>query len=119
MKSIIRIKNIELYGWHGISDKEKTNGQKFELDIEVSLFLNSNIESDEIEETVDYCALFNRVRELFFEKKYNLIECLANKISKTLLKEFPVSDCNVIIRKPDAPIDCSFDSVEVEVQCCA
>ena len=33
----------------------------------------------------------------------------------SIQKEFEVESCKVIIRKPNAPIDGNFDSVEVEV----
>ena len=111
----IRLKNIQLYGWHGIADKEKKMGQRFEIDIEVSASLDSAIDSDDINLTVNYSDLYDKVVSIFLEKKYNLIESLAKKIARSIIKEFNVADCKVTIRKPDAPINGILEAVEVEV----
>ena len=31
MSNKIRLNNIKLYGWHGVDEKEKENGQNFEI----------------------------------------------------------------------------------------
>ena len=36
METKIRINNIQLFGYHGTNEKEKTTVQLFEIDIEVS-----------------------------------------------------------------------------------
>ena len=115
METKIRLKNIQLYGWHGIADKEKEMGQQFEIDIEVSASLDSAIDSDDINLTVNYSDLYDKVVSIFLEKKYNLIESLAQKIARCIINEFNVADCKVIIRKPDAPINGILEAVEVEV----
>ena len=115
METKIRLKNIQLYGWHGVSNKEKQVGQQFEIDVEVRAILNSDIVTDDIRQTVNYSDLYDSIVRLFSDKKYNLIETLANKMSLSILKQFDVKACKVIIRKPNAPINGILDSVEVEV----
>ena len=53
---------------------------KFEIDVEVISSLNSGIDSDNIEKTVNYKDLFERVVSIFSEKKYNLIHYCNNKL---------------------------------------
>ena len=36
METKIKINNIQLFGYHGTGEKEKSTGQLFEIDIEVS-----------------------------------------------------------------------------------
>ena len=115
METKIRLKNIQLYGWHGVSNKEKQVGQQFEIDVEVRAILNSDIVTDDIRQTVNYSDLYDSIVRLFSDKKYNLIETLANKMSVSILQYFNVSRCKVLIRKPDAPIKGVLDYVEVEV----
>ena len=115
METKIRLNNIQLYGWHGVSDNEKKTGQQFEVDVEILLNLTSTIASDDIKKTVDYSELYRFVVSKFSEKKYNLIETLAHNISMSIQKKFPVKSCKVLIRKPDAPINGILDTVEVEV----
>ena len=115
METKIRLKNIQLFGWHGVADKEKKIGQQFEIDIEAEAQLKSAIQSDDIRQTADYSKLYEKVVDIFSGKKYNLIESLANKIAVTLTDDFNLTTCKVIIRKPDAPINGILDTVEVEV----
>ena len=115
METKIRLNNIQLYGWHGVTDNEKRTGQKFEIDIEIMINITSTIASDDIKKTVDYSELYKFVVNKFSEKKYNLIETLAHNISMSIQKNFPVKSCKVLIRKPDAPINGILDTIEVEV----
>ena len=105
MDSKIKLNNIQLYGYHGVSDMEKNTGQEFELDVEISPSCNTPI-SDNIENTIDYSILHKEVVKIFTESKYNLIEYLAKRIVDELTKKFKVSFCKVVIRKPNAPISC-------------
>ncbi len=115
METKIRLNNIQLYGWHGVSDDEKKAGQQFEVDVEILLNLTSTAASDDIKKTVDYSELYKFIVSKFSEKKYNLIETLAHNILVSIQNEFPIKSCKVLIRKPDAPINGILDTVEVEV----
>ncbi len=114
MEAKIKINNIQLFGYHGTGEKEKSNGQLFEIDIETSPVINIPI-SDNLAQTVDYTLLYEEVTTIFSQRRYNLIEYLANEISNTITNKFNVNSCKVVIRKPNAPIKGDFDSVEVEV----
>ena len=116
METKIRLKNIQLFGCHGVSDKEKNNEQKFDIDVEMSIDLKEEIRADDINKTVDYSSVYDKVEGVFYEKKYNLIETLANQIASCLISNFSsVAYCKVIVRKPDAPIKGIVDTIEVEV----
>ena len=115
METKIRLKNIQLYGYHGVDDNEKNTGQKFEIDIEACTDLAAGIKTDNVDETTNYSALYDKVVNVFSASRYNLIESLANQIASTLTDDFCLSACRVIIRKPDVPINGILDTVEVEV----
>lgn len=114
METKIKINNIQLFGYHGHGETEKSSGQLFEIDIEVSPVYDTPI-SDKLDNTVDYTLLYEEVTTIFSERRYNLIEYLANEISNTIINKFNVNTCKVVIRKPNAPIKGDFDSVEIEV----
>ena len=114
METKIKINNIHLFGYHGTSEKEKNAGQIFEIDIEVSLSYDAPI-LDKLVQTIDYSLLYEDVTKIFSQSRYNLIEYLANKIATAISNKYKVNACKVIIRKPNAPIEGNFDSVEVEV----
>ena len=115
MVSKIRLKNIQLFGFHGVGVDEKKNGQKFEIDVEVDVDLETAIKTDDIYETSDYSAIYDKIVNVFFSKKYSLIETLASNIASSLTEEFLLISCKIAIRKPNAPIKGILDTVEVEV----
>ena len=111
MESKIRFNNIQLYGWHGVDDEEKHIGQRFEIDIEVIANLDIGIKTDNITKTLNYRELYEMIEYLFSEKIYNLIETLANKIALSILEQYDVMGCKVIIRKPNVNLHGILDSV--------
>ena len=107
----IRINNAQFYAYHGVLEYEKQYGNRFEIDIEMQCDIDG-IE-DELTDTVDYLSVYNKVREVFESKKFNLIETANKKVGETILENFPkVHSVKVSIRKPNAPLGI-IDSVEI------
>lgn len=109
----IRINNAKFYAYHGVLDYEKQYGNEFEVDIEMKCDLSLLKNSDELTNTVDYLSVYNFVKNIFNEKKYNLIETLSQNVCSGILENFPeVKSVRVKIRKPNAPLGI-IDSVEI------
>jgi len=110
----IRINNARFYAYHGVLDYEKQYGNKFEADIEMKCDIDELGETDDLNLTVNYLSVYNLVKEIFTEEKYNLLETVNMNICKGILENFPmVCEITVKIRKPNAPLGI-IDSVEVE-----
>jgi dihydroneopterin aldolase len=108
----IKINNAEFYAYHGVLEYEKVHGNKFQVDIEMQCDLSS-LKDDSLGETVDYLAVYNAVKAVFTERKYNLIETVINKIGEEILERFlKVHSVKVSIRKPNAPLGL-IESVEI------
>lgn len=112
---IIRLKNMQFYGYHGVSASEKHLGGKFEVDVEMRTDLKRACESDNLEATVDYEAVYKTVDGCVKNDKFYLIEALAESIARETLTRFSVSEITVRVRKPHAPINGMLDTVEVEI----
>ena len=118
MKITFKLKNIKLFGYHGVFNNEKTNGQNFEIDIEAIYTLKSNISlaNDDINSVINYSDVYKLVVKLFLDERYNLLESIANKISQSIINKYDVEICKVAIRKPNVLIDGELDFVEVEIE---
>lgn len=112
---IIRLKNMQFYGYHGVSESEKHLGGKFEVDVEMKTNLQEAFASDNLESTIDYEAVYKTVDNCVKNDNYYLIESLANSIAIEILAQFSVSEITVRVRKPHAPINGMLDTVEVEI----
>lgn len=103
---------------HGVLEREKEEPQPFEVDVVLHLDLGPASELDELDATVDYAAVFDLVRAVVEGPPRNLIEALAGGIAGAVLAATEpalVEAVEVRVRKPQAPIDGAFDTVEAAV----
>ncbi|MBR3768028.1 MAG: dihydroneopterin aldolase [Clostridia bacterium] len=113
----IIIKGLKLFAYHGVNEEEKIKGQNFELDITVWLELEKPCETDNVEDTVSYAKIIKKVREVFTAEKYDLLEKAAQVVSDAIFAEFPkVSESEILLKKPEAPIRADFNYVAVEIR---
>ena len=113
---IIRLKNMQFYGFHGVNESEKKLGGRFEVDVELNLSLNSSCFSDDLEYTIDYESVYKIVESCVKRDKFYLIEALANSIAKDILNNHELESILVRVRKPNAPLNGVLDTVEVEIE---
>lgn len=114
--NLIRMKNAVFYAYHGAFEDEQNLGGKFEFDVDMYCDLSAAAEHDSLKETVDYEKVYSFIRHTVLQKKYYLLEALANTIGKGLLQEFDAVQRVVIrVRKPHPPVKGVIDYVEVEI----
>ncbi len=109
----IRLKNIQVYAYHGAHAHEREHGGRFEIDVELRADLERAAKSDDLVDTIDYVKLQRLVLEVSSTKR-RLLESLADAIAAKLLAEFPAEEVIIRVRKPGAAIGGVLDSVEVE-----
>jgi len=113
---VIRLKNMQFYGFHGVSKSEKHLGGRFEVDVEMHLSLKDSCESDDLNDTINYEVIYKTVDACIRKDKFYLIEALANSIAKDILNGHPVDCLMVRVRKPHAPVKGVLDTIEVEIE---
>lgn len=113
----IILKDIKLYGYHGVLEKEREIGQYFYIDIEIAIDLEQAGITDELTNTVDYSKIYDIIKNINNNNKFRLVEGFAHNISNEILSNFDkIDDITVQIRKPDAPIDGDFGWAGVEIK---
>ena len=111
---IIKINEIQLFGYHGLYQEEKENGQNFIISLLIDIDYKDK--SDKIENTLDYVDIIDQVKNVFSEKRYNLIETLAVEISENLMTNQKIKSLDISIKKESPPIDTKLNSVEVNLR---
>lgn len=112
----IFVNKMEFYGYHGVFPEERSLGQRFIVDLVVSVDLKKAGETDELEYSVNYGELYSICKEIVEGKPSKLIEAVAERISKSVLGKSPlISDVTVRVIKPDPPIPGHYQSVAVEI----
>lgn len=115
----ILIKDLELFAHHGVLKEEKNLGQKFLLSLELNLDLRNAGTTDDLNKTVNYAELCERVEAQFRKEKYDLIEAAAEKIAEYILVNYPIiKSVKLILKKPWAPILKPVNYVAVQIERC-
>ncbi|ETI69715.1 dihydroneopterin aldolase [Neobacillus vireti] len=112
----IYVNGMEFYGYHGVFPEETRLGQRFAVDLAVSVDLKKAGDTDELEHSVNYGELYEVCKEVVEGKPYKLVEAVAERIAGSVLAGFPlVSEVTVKVIKPDPPIPGHYKSVAVEI----
>jgi dihydroneopterin aldolase len=112
----IYVNKMEFYGYHGVFPEENRLGQRFMVDLAVSVDLSMAGKTDELEFSVNYGELYQVCKEVVEGKPCKLVEAVAEKIAISILGSFPlVNDVTVKVIKPDPPIPGHYKSVAVEI----
>ena len=115
MSDSIKIKGIAAIGFHGVYTEERAKGQKFIVDVKLSLPLQGI--KDDLSKTVNYADVAHLVVRHITGEPVNLIETVAESIADEILKDFPlVNKVQVKVHKPEAPINVEFADVVVEIE---
>lgn len=100
----ILLEGMEFYAYHGVNESEKTQGQRFIVDVEMSADLSKASETDDLEDTINYSRVFRLVKEIVEGPSRDLIETVASQIAGRALENFAIEQIRVKVGKPDVPI---------------
>lgn len=100
MADKIFLSEVKLQTHLGVPDWEKQIPQTIVLDIEIDLPNSASCQTDAIADTIDYGAVVRRLRETLAEKRFNLVEALAENCCQLILKEFNAPRVAIKVAKP-------------------
>lgn len=115
-ETVIRLQDIEIWGYHGCKPDEASRGGPFLLSLVAVCQTSPRAEDDALEHRVDYAALADLAVAVFLEKRHALIEPVAERIAARALRRFPlVREITVSIKKlrPLMPHRLAFAEVAV------
>lgn len=113
----IFIEGLQVYGYHGVYEQEKNDGQMFLVDCVIETSFAEAVHSDDLSNTVDYGNVCLFIKKYFTEKSYDLLETAAHELATALMYAFPgIQALQLKITKPNAPIPMEFFGVGVMVK---
>lgn len=113
----IYLANMEFECHIGAGDGERADEQTIEVDVDLTVDLRPAGESDDLEKTVDYGAVFRLCQQVAEGRPYRLLEAMAERIAGEILAvESAVLSVAVTVRKPGAPIDGVLEYAGVRVE---
>ncbi|TSI16803.1 2-amino-4-hydroxy-6-hydroxymethyldihydropteridine diphosphokinase [Brevibacterium aurantiacum] len=109
----IELRGLRVRGNHGVFDFEKREGQDFVIDVTLHTSVSRAAATDDIADTVHYGELAEDVAHIVEDNIFDLIETLAARIAEHCLGL--AEHVEVVVHKPGAPIQRSFNDVSVTV----
>jgi dihydroneopterin aldolase len=118
-KTKIELKDLAFFARHGVLGEEAKLGQRFKVDVVLTLVDGLEFEDDTPEQTVNYVEVYDAVKEVFTGFRFNLIERAAEVIATEILERFDKAvEVTVKVKKPSVPVDCICEYFAAEVTRC-
>ena len=117
----IKIKDLKLFGYHGVKQEEKTSGQNFLFNISIDIakdsFEKDGSYQDNILDTVNYSEIITLIKEINSNNRFNLLETFSEVLAEKIISYSPlILKVKVRIEKISPPIKESIGSVGVELE---
>lgn len=117
MTGKIHLRGMVFYGRHGHHPEEKALGQRFIVDLTLTLDMTEAAANDDLNATVNYAEVYSLCRDMVEGMPVRLIETLADRILASVLERHPrVEAVSILVRKPAVPIAGALDYVAVEAE---
>ena len=114
-ESYIVLRHVRFRAFHGVMPQEGIVGGDFDVDLRVGYPLERAMESDEVDDTLNYAELYALVeQEMRVPSK--LLEHVAGRIMTAISKAFPqVSSIDLTLTKLNPPMGADCEGAGVEV----
>ncbi len=113
----IYIQNLRLHAFHGVLPQERVVGNDYVVNVTVDYPLDAASESDDVADTLNYAGLAAVIKEEMAVQS-NLVEHVAGRIAKAVLKRFEAAEAvEIDLRKiaPPMPVDADGAGVRMKV----
>lgn len=105
MSDEVFLEAVRFYAYHGVNPEERTQGQRFIVDIRLATDLRAAGLSDDLTQTINYSSVYKKVKAIMEGPPRELIEAVAENIAAVLLADFPTTSAvTVTMRKPEVAL---------------
>jgi len=101
----IELNKMIFHAFHGVMEQERIVGNIFRIDLKLYLDLSKAMESDRLEDTLNYVDIYNTVKEEMLIPSH-LLEHVAGRIIRKIKQNHPyISKINIRLAKINPPIE--------------
>ena len=113
----ILLQGLQYHAFIGVGEQEQVVGNDYVLDLRLGYPFAAAMESDGVDDTLNYADVFNVVSEVM-KQPSKLLEAAAGKIVKELCvryKRLESIDLKLVKRNPPMGADCDSTGVELHL----
>ena len=109
----IKLKNIQVYAYHGCMEEEAKIGARYSVNLTVVLNLKKAGKSDDLQDTANYAALTQIVVERM-KVRSHLLEHVAQQILDEIEAKFKeISKAKIAVAKIAPPVNANVGKAEI------
>ncbi len=97
MSDVVFVTGLLIHAHHGVMEHESKVGQRFILDLELSIELKEAARSDKLADTVSYTAIVETASRAFTARSYKLVEAAAGAVAEAILAAATFADVGVTL----------------------
>ena len=113
---LIAVRGLRAYGHHGVYASERSQGQTFSCDAVLEVETRPAAETDDLQRTVNYAELSQRLHAVLSGEPVDLLETLAQRLADVCLGYELVSAVEISVHMPEADLGVPFDDVSVTIR---
>ena len=115
LKTYIRLEKLRFRALHGVLPQERQVGGDFTVTLRIGYLWQAAMDSDAVADTLDYAAVYRLVqREMVLPSQ--LLEHVAGRIAKALLRDFPqITSIDLWLTKTCPPMGADGEGAGVEL----
>ncbi len=117
MAEVITLAGVKAYGYHGVLDSERREGQDFIVDVSMEVDTGPAAHCDDVTQTVNYAEVAADIVAIIEGEPRNLIETVVAQIADTVMANYEfVQSAKITLHKPQAPVGVPFGDVSIRAQ---
>ena len=116
MPDRIAVRGVSAHAHHGVYGFEREQGQTFRVDAVLELDTAPAAAGDDLEKTVNYADLAQRLHGVLTGEPVDLLETLAQRLADVCLADPLVDAVEITVHKPEADLGVPFDDVTVTIR---
>jgi dihydroneopterin aldolase len=112
----IAVRGLRAFGHHGVYAFERRQGQTFSCDAVLEVDTRTSAATDDLQHTVNYAELAQRLYQALSGEPVDLLETLAQRLADVCLSYELVDAVEITVHKPEADLGVPFDDVTVSIR---
>ncbi|MES2961821.1 MAG: dihydroneopterin aldolase [Pseudomonadota bacterium] len=111
---LLKIKNLKLQTILGVHLWEEKINREIIINVEIESDFVKSLQSDDINDTIDYDLITTKIKNLIASKRFKLVETMAQNIMDEIMQDSRVKRCKIEIDKVGAVEAVESFSVTIE-----